>query len=217
MNDEGRISPPAKNAVYGFLLLTLAMLVTVLLQKSSLIDGNMARRLIGFFVGILMMLVGNYLPKTRFLKALNWTSPSAATAERLAGWTLVLTGAVDVCAYMLTTLSLARALSAYLGAILVVVILLSGLFLWSKSRSAERYRNLEGEAEPKTGQQRKGLALLVALVWILVSSFVSYFWDNSSWDKSTVAEVFLIQLSLFYTTLIPLLRSSDRWKTPRCT
>jgi len=217
MNDEGRISPPAKNAIYGFLLLTLALLATVLLQKSSLIDGNMARRLIGFFVGILMMLVGNYLPKTRFLKALNWSSPSAATAERLAGWTLVLTGAVDVCAYMLTTLSLARALSAYLGAILVVVILLSGLFLWSKSRSAERYRNLEGEAEPKTGQQRKGLALLVALVWILVSSFVSYVWDNSTWNKSTVAEVFLIQLSLFYTTLIPLLRSSDRWKTPRCT
>src|SRR5262245_9009258 len=163
MNDEGRISPPAKNAVYGFLLLTLAMLVTVLLQKSSLIDGNMARRLIGFFVGILIMLVGNYLPKTRFLKALNWTSPPAATAERLAGWALVLTGAVDVCVYMVTPLSLARALSAYLGAIIVLVILLSGLFLWSKSRSAERHSNLEGADHDWTTKKRTSSARCFSL------------------------------------------------------
>jgi hypothetical protein len=156
MNDQGRISAPVKNAIYGFFLVTLAMFAIGHLRKASLIEENTARRALGVSIGILMLVVGNYLPKTRFLKTLRWTASWATAAERLTGWAFVLTGAVDVCAFVMTPLSLARTLSSCLGAIVVLAIFVTGLSLWTKSRSATRSSDPEEETEPQTGQQRKG-------------------------------------------------------------
>src|SRR5205085_4583638 len=124
-----------------------------MLQKTSLIEEYTTKRALGFSIGILMMVVGNYLPKTRFLKTLRWSSPSAAAAERLTGWAVVLTGAVDVCAFVMRPLSAARSLSACLGAILVLAMLITALFLWIGSRSAIGSRHVEEETDPNAGQQ----------------------------------------------------------------
>jgi hypothetical protein len=134
--------------------------------------------------------------------------------ERIAGWALALAGAVDVCAYMATPVSLARPLSAYLAAMVVFAIIVTVLSLWSKSRSAEGNGDLEYESVPETGAPRRGLALLLALAWILAGALGKYLWDDTSWNKSPVAAALLIAL---YMAVLPLLKSSNRRKASRCT
>lgn len=209
MNDEGHISAPATKATYGFLLITLAMLASVVLWKVSLIEEDTLRRLLGISIGLLMMLVGNSLPKTRFLKAFDSTSLPATTAERVIGWALVLAGAAVGYAYVTDALSLATRLSAYLGAALVLTIVVTVLVFW---RSAYKHRALEGQTTRKTGAPRKGLILLLTLTWILAGAFAKYLWGDRSWNASPIAAISLVAL---YIAVIPLLMSSKRWNAGR--
>jgi hypothetical protein len=61
------------------------------------------------------------------------------------------------------------------------------------------------ESEPRLGRQREGLALLVALVWILGTALVRSLSDASHWYEAPLAKAFLI--ALCYMALIPFLKS----------
>ena len=214
MSSQRRFSPPAKKTIYGFLLLSLAMLEIGLLGKANMLDPLAVKRGLGLSMGALMIVVGNYVPKTRPLNSLKLVAADAAAAERFAGWALVLAGGVNVCAFLILPITLARSLSAYSEAILGLGLLLAGLLLWRRARSVEDYRVLAGQSA--TAGQRghaESLLVLVSVIWILATALAKYLWNDPHWSRSPAAALFP---AAFYVLTMPLLKSSDRGKcTPR--
>ena len=88
MNIQAPSIRPILSAVIGFLGITLTVIAIGLADKMGVIDTFVAKRAIGFSIGLMLVVIGNSLPKLRPLH-LRRTKVSSTASERLSGWALV--------------------------------------------------------------------------------------------------------------------------------
>ena len=215
MTNRNAFSNPVWTAISSFLFLSLVMLGLGLSERGHLVDPESAQRAIGLLVGFVLIVTGNYTPKIRPLRGLVRNSASTAASERFAGWVLLLGGVFEVSAFAVAPLALARAISAYLAATIVLAIGCNWLSLVWRARSIDGPITTENETArmEQAHGVREFLFLLLAVSWILATTFAKYLWPDPTWNKSAMAAVFL---GVLYATIIPFLKSTDRWKSGRC-
>ena len=215
MTNRNAFSKPAWTAISRFLFLSLVMLGLGLSERANLVDPESVGRAIGLLVGFVLIVTGNYLPKIRPLRGLVRNSASTGASERFAGWVLLLGGVSEVSAFAVAPLALAKTISAYLAATIVLAIGFNWLLLVWRAHSIDGSITTENETariEEPDGA-RPFLFLLLAVFWILATTFAKYLWPDPTWNKSSMAAVFL---GVLYATMIPFLKSTDRWKPGRC-
>jgi hypothetical protein len=105
---------PICSAVASFLGVTLVAIAFGLADSMRVIDTVIAKRAIGFAIGLMMVVVGNSLPKLRPLHS-SRAKASSTAGERLSGWTFVLAGSAWIALFTFAPLNRARYVAALVG------------------------------------------------------------------------------------------------------
>jgi hypothetical protein len=107
---------PLKTMIFGFLGFALAAGALAFAQKMGFIEATLEKRAMGLIMGAVIIVIGNFLPKTRPLTAPGVNPPGpAAAAERFAGWILFVVGIAYIALFALAPLDQARKISSILG------------------------------------------------------------------------------------------------------
>ena len=172
-------SRPVCSAVLGFLGVTLIAMAFGLANKIGVIDTGVAKRGIGLVIGLMIVVIGNYLPK---LRALAWARAHAGSTatERMSGWMLVLTGIAWIALFSFAPLDLARHVSAMIGISTLTII--AANWAWHARRGLLLIRKeQEGSAistEQTAGKRRIVGYLLFAFFYAFVSACVKFLIDE---------------------------------------
>jgi len=113
-------------SLFGAALIIAASLALVLIKQLGLASAGITERANGVMMGVVLIITGNYLPKTvRSLTAQRCDPARRQMVERLSGWALVLAGFVSAAASAFAPVTMAEPLSigAGLSALLVIIIL----------------------------------------------------------------------------------------------
>ena len=223
MSRPSRLSPPVRKTISIFLGLTLGMLLIAATRRAHLLDAALAKRAIGLIVGVLVMVTGNFLPKTQPLKALHVRSSSAIAAERFAGWALFLGGAVYASLFLFAPLRLARPLSSCVGIAIILAIAADGAWHARRIGTFDRQILNPQIPDPQTMDpqmleeaamdrgvvlqgQREILFLLFAVFWIFATACAAFLREDSPRIHSLTSWMALA-FGILYAALIPILDS----------
>lgn len=201
---------PLKIMMLGFLGFTLAAAALAFAQKMGFIEAPLERRAMGLILGAVIMVTGNFLPKTHPLTAPGVNPPGpAAAAERFAGWTLFVVGIAYIALFAFAPLDQARKISSILGIGAMIYVaaswawMLRGALLGGQDESlAERQRAAE--------KRRLIVPLLFAFFYVLATACVVFLLHNRSQIEEASWWMFL-GFWLLYAALMVIL---DRKRCP---
>jgi hypothetical protein len=209
MSTPSRRTPPVTAMVLGFLALAAAATLFGLGARYGIIAPTVSRRAIGAVIGVMFVVTGNFLPKMRPLNTPATEPTSATTAERVAGWILVLVGFADVALFMFARLEVARTISSIIGIGAIAVIAANWAWL-ARSVLFGRGRTAGGETtlyRAPTQRRRIMIWLLFAIFYLSATAAVKVFVsDPGSSDK--VATWMLLAFGIFYSL-------TAYWNSPR--
>ena len=199
MNPFVSIDRSVRPAAIGFLVLTAFAVATALANRAGLLDAFVARRAIGVLVGLMAIVIGNFVPKMRPLGATDRNLATVAASERMAGWILVLIGTTFVGLFTFAPLEEARALSPLVAG--GGLVLIAGDWIWA----ARTGRSGSASRRPDTMERRTVAAwLLFALAFVLITASLKLLTDDAPWVRglgSWVVVGFTVLYSLFFAVL----------------
>jgi hypothetical protein len=175
MNTQAPSIRPICSAVAGFLGVILVAIAIGLADKLGVIDTVVAKRAIGFSIGLMLVVIGNSLPKLRPLHS-SATKSNAAPGERLSGWALVLAGSAWFALFAFAPLNQARYVAALIGIGAVTLIAVNWTWLARRSLFGVRSEN-EGTAiaDSAPGGPRRIIAyLLFAFFFVVITACVKF-------------------------------------------
>ena len=167
-----------KTMIFGFLGFALAAAALAVAQTVGYLEPTVVKRAMGLIIGVMIVITGNFLPKTRPLNAPGVNPPGpAAAAERFAGWVLVLVGIAYVMLFVFTALDQARKISAILG--IGAMIYISASWAWM-ARGAVLGGHEESPADrQRAAEKRKLIApLLLAFFYAIATASVVFLLPN---------------------------------------
>jgi hypothetical protein len=198
-------SRPVCSAVSGFLGVTLIALALGLANKVGIIDADVAKRGIGLAIGLMTVVIGNYLPK---LRALAWARANAGSTatERMSGWMLVMTGIAWIALFSFVPLSQARHVSAMIGISALTIIFVNwawqargGLFLIRKEQEGSTISSVQ-----TTGNHRIVGYLLFAFFYAFVTACVKFLIENKQLADELTSWM-LVAFGMLYAALFAVL------------
>ena len=203
-------SRPLKTMILGFLGFALTAAALAFAQKMGLIEPTAMKRTMGLIIGILVIVTGNFLPKTHPLNApgVNPAGPAAA-AERFAGWTLVVVGIAYVALFAIAPLDQARKFSSILGFIAMIYIAAS--WAWMVRGAVLGGHEESAEDRERAAEKRK---LMVPLLFAFFYAFATACTAFLFRDRRLIMEVgwwMFMGFWLIYAALMVLL---DRKRCP---
>ena len=117
-------------AIISAALIIAAALTLNYLVSLGYIDGELARRLKGLMVGLILVVSGNFIPKMLEPLSHACCEPSKEQSlRRLAGWSFVLTGIAYSIIWLVTPLEVASILSKSVVGACVLLVMVP--FAWS--------------------------------------------------------------------------------------
>ncbi|WP_306253037.1 hypothetical protein [Parvularcula sp. IMCC14364] len=123
-----------QRAVFGACLMVGGSLGVVLVEEVGLVGPGFEKRAVGVFLGLMLVMTGNFLPKTvRPLTAENCDPARAMATERFAGWVFVLAGLVYAGIWLFAPIEQAPLGSSLIGLAAFFVVLAAWLRLREKS------------------------------------------------------------------------------------
>lgn len=175
MNMHAPSIRPIFSAVAGFLSVTLLLIAIGLADKIGVIDSEVAKRAIGFAIGLMLVITGNSLPKLRPLHSSRANANSTAS-ERLSGWALVLAGSGWILLFAFAPLNLARYVAAVIG-IGAVTLIAANWTWWARRTFFGVRRENEGTAIAvaiSAGPRRMIGYLLFAFFFVVITACVKF-------------------------------------------
>jgi hypothetical protein len=175
MNIQAPSIRPIFSAVVGFLGVTLIAMAIGLADEMGVIDPVVAKRAIGFALGLMLVVIGNSLPKLRPLHS-SRAKASSAASERLSGWALVLAGSAWIVLFAFAPLNQARYIAALIGIGAVTLIAVNWAWLARRIFFAVQKQN-EEPAIPVTmpaGPRRMIVYLLFAFFFVVITACVKF-------------------------------------------
>lgn len=171
-------SAPLRAMMLVFLGFTLAAAVLAFSERMVFIETRLEQRAMGLIMGAVIIVIGNFLPKTRPLNAPGVNPPGpAAAAERFAGWTLFVVGIAYIALFALAPLDQARKVSSMLGIGAMIYVAASWAWMIRGALSGG-----EGESfadKQRAAEKRNLLApLLLALFYVLATACVASLLHN---------------------------------------
>ena len=107
-------------------LLLLGSMVTTLMKELEFIEGDITKRIIGINIGLMLIVLGNYMPKKNQAAASQCgcaSKPASNNIQRFMGWTFVLGGLLYTGAWIVFDLDQAgiAIMFAFPGAIAIIL------------------------------------------------------------------------------------------------
>ena len=178
MNSQTIYSRPLKTMVFGFLAFALAAAALAVAQNMGYIEPALVKRAMGLIIGVMVIITGNFLPKTRPLNAPGVNPPGpAAGAERFAGWTLVVVGIAYVALFAFASLEQARKISSLLGIGAMIYIAASWAWMVRGAVLGGREES-PADRERAAAKRRLILPLLLAFFYALATASMVFLVHN---------------------------------------
>jgi len=181
MNMQIACSRPAARALFAFISLVGIVTVVAAAKGMGFLEAAAARRAIGLLIGVMALVIGNFLPKLRPLNSPDGNPAKGMAAERFAGWMLVLAGIAYIALFLFASLDQAGPLSSVMGISALTAI--AGNWAWLRRTALWPGRQIAGKTAGLTGQaeERKLVIwLLFAFAYVFATaSSVSLFHDRS--------------------------------------
>ncbi len=195
---------PLKTMILGFLGFTLAAEALAFAQKMGFIEAPLEKRAMGLIIGAVIIVIGNFLPKTRPLTAPGVNPPGpAAAAERFAGWTLFVVGIAYIALFAFAPLDQARKISSILGIGAMIYVaaswgwMLRGALLGGQEESlADRQR---------AAKKRKLIVLLLFAFFYTLATECMFLLHNRSQIEEEVRWWMFLGFGLLYAALMVVL------------
>lgn len=194
MNTQRISSCPVKAVVWSFLGLTALALVLTVSARAGMLDPLFVKRAIGVLIGATIVITGNFLPKVRPMSAPGSDPAKATAAERLAGWLLVLAGAVYLALFLFAPLDMARLAAPIIGLAAVAVVALNWLWLARGGRAVP--------VDDRDGRGRQSRELMVgalfALFYLFAAGYLSFLVDDKG-ARDNVTAWILVGFCVVYS------------------
>lgn len=182
MNTHAFLARPVKRAIYGFMGLMAVAIVLAVAAKSGAIVAPFEKRALGILIGVLVIVMGNLLPKLRPLNQHGGDPARAASAERLAGWLLVLAGIAYTALFVFAPLDRARPISSVIGIGVIIVITVSWARLVIAALSRRQHAAPSATPDKRATEQRKVVGWLVlAFFYVFATACVSFLFKDQRW------------------------------------
>ena len=118
------------------------------------LEAGAARRAIGLLIGVMALVIRNFLPKLRPLNSPHANPAKGMAAERSAGWILVLAGTAYIALFLFAQLDQAGRLSSVIGISALVAIAANWGAGWGEPPYFEVDRSWRGQ--PSLPNELKG-------------------------------------------------------------
>jgi hypothetical protein len=203
-------SRPLKTMILGFLGFAFTTAALAIAQNMGFIEPAAAKRAMGLLIGILVIVTGNFLPKTHPLSApgVNPAGPAAA-AERFAGWTLVVVGIAYLALFAIAPLDQARKFASILGFIAMIYIAAS--WAWMVRGAVLGGREDSAQDQARAAEKRK---LMVPLLFAFFYAFATVCTAFLFHDRRLIIEVGWWMFLGFWFVYAVLMVLLDRRRCP---
>lgn len=197
---------PVKAAVFGFLGLIAAAMAVALAERTGVIEPAAAKRTMGLVIGVMVVVVGNLLPKMRPLNTSGGNPARATAAERFAGWTLVLAGIAYIALFALAPLDLARPASSIIGIAAMVVIAANWAWLVRDVLSRPHPSGQDTAALTQQAAEKRRLIafLLFAFFYVLAAACAKFLLNDQRWVNE-LGSWMMVGFCILYAALIAVL------------
>jgi hypothetical protein len=187
---------PLLAGISGFLALIGLMEALALARGFGFMDEVTERRALGFAMGLLMIVIGNLLPKLRPLGSTHPDPARAAGGERFAGRVLLLAGLAYVVLFAFAPLAAARSASAVVG--IVALALVAADWVWLARGVLSRSRRQE--RQPASVRVRVTAQLLLACFFLLAVTCIKVLSAGQPWAEA-FDDWFLAVFLILFTAL----------------
>jgi hypothetical protein len=154
--------------VLGFWTLCALLAVFSLARSTHLIDAADWQRALGQIVSLMLLVMGNFVPKLRPLQGSRIERIEGAVAERFAGRAMLLAGSISFTLFIALPLSEARLAAAWLGVGTLTMIAVQ--WSWLAYSAAPRVEVVTPPA-PENRSTRLGIWLLLGYTYICASAW----------------------------------------------
>jgi hypothetical protein len=201
MNKQAPSIRPICSAVVGFLGVTLLAMASGLADKMGVIDTVIAKRAVGFSIGLMLVVIGNSLPKLRPLRS-SATKSSSAASERLSGWALVLAGSAWIALFAFAPLNQASYVAALIGIGAVTLIAVNWTCLARRTLVGVRRENERTAiaVSASAGPRKIITYLLFAFFFVVITACVKFLIVEKQFADQMTSRM-LIVFCLVYAVL----------------
>lgn len=168
---------PLKTMMLAFMGFTVGAAGVAFAQKMGFIDAPLEKRVMGLLIGAIVMVTGNFLPKTRPLNAPGVNPPGpAAAAERFAGRTLFVVGIGYFALFVFAPLEQARRISSILGIVAMIYVAASWAWMLRGALLGAREDSLADRQ--RAAEKRHLLPLLFSFFYVFATASVVFLLHN---------------------------------------
>lgn len=196
MITHAAITRPLKGGITGFLALIGVIAGLALAHELGLMGEAAERRAVGFTIGLMLVLIGNLLPKLRPLSASRADPARAAGGERFAGRVLLLAGLAYLVLFTFAPLAQARSISAVIGLAALALVALD--WIWLARGALSRSRRLQ--KAPASERVRLTAQLVFASLFVLASACAKFLFGEQPWSAA-FDDWFLVVFWTLYAAL----------------
>ncbi len=179
---------PVLSLTIAILAVAAIIMVFAAGKLTGSVDDEFAKRGVAAMIGIMLVVVGNYVPKMRLFQSDG--APGAGPVDRFAGWIFVLAGLTFAAIWALAPVDRA-ALGSPMIAIAAFLLVLARWLHWRGQRQ-------DGAAPRPTPGRILIVLLLLSLFWASLIFLADRLWGDTA--VRWMAIVFAVALPL---TLIP--------------
>lgn len=193
----------SQNAAMARLAVSVGICVAIIAIMASgkiqgIADGEAAKRSVATALGLMLLAIGNCVPKLRLFQSRNSTTSSAVSVDRFAGWVLVFGGAGFALIWLLTPLEDAVIAGPFIGILSFLIVFARWLY-WRQGQNHA--------ALPSPTLSRLIVAIiLISIFWTFGIFFVDAVWGDVA--ARWAAIIFVFSLS----GLVPFIMLLRNWQ-----
>jgi hypothetical protein len=186
MNKNENLGFPM-SSIAGFGGLVAVLIAIAIGKETGAIGHEVAKRAIGLILGLMLIGVGNLLPKFRLFDSPCRDPAQTLAAERFAGWVFVITGTAYVIIWVFTPMSSVLLVSSIVGLSSFALV----AFDWTRRAIAKKPSTAARQPTEATVIKRTLLGTgLLTLGWGFAIFLVDHIWGDEVSQRATV--IFLI-------------------------
>ena len=201
-------SRPTARALFAFIGLVGTVTAVAVAKGVGLLEAAAARRAIGLLIGLMALVIGNFLPKLRPLNSPDANPAEGRAAERFAGWILVLAGIAYIALFLFAPLDQAGRFSSVLGVCALMAIAANWVWLrravlWRSRQIARKTAGLTERAK----ERKLVIWLLFAFAYVFATASSVFLFHNRPWVHDFGSWI-VLGFGMVYAVLYGVLESS---------
>ena len=201
-------SRPTARALVAFLSLAGIVTAVAAAKGMGFLEAAAARREIGLLIGVMALVIGNFLPKLRPLNSPDANPAKGMAAERFAGWILVPAGIAYVALFLFAPLEQAGRFSSVTG--ICALMAIAANWVWLRRAALWRSRQTAGKTACLTerAEERKLVVwLLSAFAYVFATASSVSLFRNTPWVHDLGSWI-VLGFGMMYAVLYGVLESS---------